>query len=180
MSISHCTCRSFSQSSKPNPWSDSTEEFRRQSFEEDDKLSPLASNLGPIGPPSRSTRQPPAGRGGGTPAPGSVSPGGGSHPSKTSPPIASPQRREPSPVAKSPLLGTAPPGLLPPPDKGLYNTSFRPIQVQATAEFPPTGGVPEATGSSFQTLIPTPMRNPRPPLLATPPGFGHPLMPQGQ
>lgn len=33
----------------------------------------------------------------------------------------SPHRNELSPAAKSPLLGTAPPGLLPPPDKGNNN-----------------------------------------------------------
>ena len=39
---------------------------------------------------------------------------------KTSPTAlnTSPHRNEHSPAAKSPLLGTAPPGLLPPPDKG--------------------------------------------------------------
>ena len=43
----------------------------------------------------------------------------GSRP-KTSPTAlnTSPHRNESSPAAKSPLLGTAPPGLLPPPDKG--------------------------------------------------------------
>ena len=43
----------------------------------------------------------------------------GSRP-KTSPTAlnTSPHRNEHSPAAKSPLLGTAPPGLLPPPDKG--------------------------------------------------------------
>ena len=43
----------------------------------------------------------------------------GSRP-KTSPAgiSASPQRNDMSPAAKSPLLGPAPPGLLPPPDKG--------------------------------------------------------------
>ena len=45
----------------------------------------------------------------------------GSRP-KTSPTAlnTSPHRNEHSPAAKSPLLGTAPPGLLPPPDKGQF------------------------------------------------------------
>ncbi len=168
---------------KPSPWSDSTDtstDFRRQSFEEDNALSHPAANLGPIGPPSRTIRQPQTimggAHGGGTPTPGSFSPGGSQLP-KTSPTGASPQRNELSPAAKSPLLGAAPPGLLPPPDKAMYGASFRPIQFQPS-DFPPPAPTSEGSGS-FQTLIPTPMRNPRPPLLATPPGFGHPLMQQG-
>ena len=47
----------------------------------------------------------------------------GSRP-KTSPTAlnTSPHRNEHSPAAKSPLLGTAPPGLLPPPDKGQFKS----------------------------------------------------------
>lgn len=49
---------------------------------------------------------------------------------KTSPTAlnTSPHRNENSPAAKSPLLGTAPPGLLPPPDKGalLYHALHQP------------------------------------------------------
>ena len=49
----------------------------------------------------------------------------GSRP-KTSPTAlnTSPHRNEHSPAAKSPLLGTAPPGLLPPPDKGNQHLPF--------------------------------------------------------
>ena len=36
----------------------------------------------------------------------------------------SPHRNEHSPAAKSPLLGTAPPGLLPPPEKGTSSHRF--------------------------------------------------------
>lgn len=48
----------------------------------------------------------------------------GSRP-KTSPTAlnTSPHRNEHSPAAKSPLLGTAPPGLLPPPDKGRFKVN---------------------------------------------------------
>ena len=99
---------------KSNPWSDSdlSSDFH-QSFEEEDKLSlSVGSSLGPIGPPSRSGKMMMA-------AGGSFSPP--TPLAKTSPTsilTMSPQRSELSPAAKSPLLGAAPPGLLPPPDKG--------------------------------------------------------------
>ena len=105
------------------------------------------SGLGPIGPPNRqpkSNMTPPlttASSGGSKPSSAppsahSFSPSAAHLPhSKTSPPsasaiggggrdsaggiTASPQlRNELSSVMKSPLLGAAPPGLLPPPDKG--------------------------------------------------------------
>lgn len=77
------------------------------------------------GPPNRSNKQaqPPGSRpGSGMPSLGSFSPGGVQHGMSVSPTGAmspSPQRRESS-STKSPLLGTAPPPLLPPPDsKGM-------------------------------------------------------------
>lgn len=59
----------------------------------------------------------------GTPSGGRSFSPAGSRP-KTSPTglNTSPHRNENSPAAKSPLLGTAPPGLLPPPDKGKFIT----------------------------------------------------------
>lgn len=100
---------------KSNPWSDSdkSSEFH-QSFEEEDKL-PLSVGLGPIGPPSKSSKQTQMTMS----ASGTFSPP--TPLAKTSPTTAlnmSPQRNDLSPAAKSPLLGAAPPGLLPPPDKG--------------------------------------------------------------
>ncbi len=56
-----------------------------------------------------------------------VKSGGPSYsPGRPSPVSASPQRAELSPAAKSPLLGPAPPGLLPPPDKSVYSSVLDP------------------------------------------------------
>ena len=72
---------------------------------------PGPSSAGKQGPPSSSSGR-------------SFSPAG-SRP-KTSPTSlnSSPHRNEHSPAAKSPLLGTAPPGLLPPPDKGTCTCAY--------------------------------------------------------
>lgn len=118
------------------------------------------------------------------------------HP-KTSPPTPSSSlRNEMSPTTKSPLLGTAPPGFLPP-DKSehawsavcnqpvnltwffvcfldLYNATFRPIQMGGGGEYPMLGGDSPnhiLGNNNYPTLVPTPIRGPRPPLLATPPGY---------
>ena len=123
-------------------------------FDDEEKLSPLGggSGLGPIGPPHRqpkSNMTPPltAASGGGSkpssapPSAHGFSPSAAHLPhSKTSPPSASgigggresarginasPQlRNDLSSVMKSPLLGAAPPGLLPPPDKGMYVCAY--------------------------------------------------------
>ncbi len=110
-----------------------------QGFDEEENLSPLGTSLGPICPPNRipkSNMTPPLptmsmSRGSkpssAPPSAHSFSPSAAHLPhSKTSPPSAntgcvniSPQQRgEIASVIKSPLLGAAPPGLLPPPDKG--------------------------------------------------------------
>ena len=123
-----------------------------QGYDEDEKLSPLGTGLGPIGPPSRLSKSnmtpplPAMSMSGGSkpssapPSAHSFSPSAAHLPhSKTSPPSAlggggdvvmgggagggggvniSPQQRnEITSMVKSPLLGAAPPGLLPPPDK---------------------------------------------------------------
>lgn len=59
---------------------------------------------------------------------------------------------------------------------GLYNTTFRPI---GGGDYPLRGGEspnpnPSIHGNnngSYATLVPTPIRGSRPPLLATPPGY---------
>ena len=109
----------------------------RQPFEPEETFP---SNLGPIGPPSKAQKPPVGGLGksggssgpvggrgdvGGRPEGGRFSPIGSRGGVRTSPgggaANMSPQQRssDPSPVAKSPLLGPAPPGgLLPTPEKG--------------------------------------------------------------
>ena len=123
---------------KPNLWLDHDTAIpdHRQAFDEDDRL-PQPPNLGPIGPPSKFSKPPqggvskpiPPGTRGDIGAPGRVEGGRfspiGSRGTRTSPnsgTTASPQRSsDPSPVAKSPLLGPAPPGgLLPTPEKCEY------------------------------------------------------------
>ena len=138
---------SFEKQHKQNPWNE-------VDFPLDEGLS--SGGLGPIGPPpGRSSRPGP-----------SFSPGLPS--SKTSPPTPSfgntPYRSDTSPALKSPLLGPVPPALLPGPEKGLYSSAFQPIQ---PADLP----LGEQGNNSVVTHVPTPVRNPRPPLLATPPGF---------
>eukprot|EP00731_Ephydatia_muelleri_P037731 Em0548g3a len=137
---------SFEKQNKQNLWNE-------LDFPMDEGPS---GGLGPIGPPpGRSSRPGP-----------SFSPGLPS--SKTSPPTPSfgntPYRSDTSPALKSPLLGPVPPALLPGPEKGLYSSAFQPIQ---PADLP-SG---DQGNSSVVTHVPTPVRNPRPPLLATPPGF---------
>ena len=108
----------------------------RQTFEEDDRIPPHAPHLGPIGPPSKISKPPPGsmvksmsvGSSIGSRGDMGRTDGGryspiGSRGTRTSPnssaTTSSPQRSsDPSPVAKSPLLGAAPPGgLLPTPEK---------------------------------------------------------------
>ena len=128
---------------KPSPWMDRdlAATDHRQCFDDEETI-PLAPNLGPIGPPSKIPKPLPPGGSvnmkstpGAPPGPRGGEPGGGggrgegggrfspigprSRASPSSGMTVSPQRStDPSPVAKSPLLGAAPPGgLLPTPEK---------------------------------------------------------------
>ena len=122
---------------KTSPWWDHDKILdTQQSFEDDEKIL-MAPNLGPIGPPSKVQKPPGSASGMKTvpsmaPGPRNEPPGGvrgdpesrfspvmRSHSSPSSGINSSPQRNSnPSPVAKSPLLGAAPPGgLLPTPEK---------------------------------------------------------------
>ena len=128
---------------KSSPWVDRdlAATDHRQCFDDEEKI-PLAPNLGPIGPPSKIPKPlppggslnmkstpgaPPGPRGGEAIGGGGRGEGGGrfspigprSRASPSSGMTVSPQRStDPSPVAKSPLLGAAPPGgLLPTPEK---------------------------------------------------------------
>ena len=85
-----------SQQRRTSPWNEDLSNKEGTDFT-GDNVSP-GSGLGPIAPPSRSSKS------------SAVSPKGQ--------PVPSPQRLlHTPPVAKSPLLGPAPPGLLPLPDK---------------------------------------------------------------
>ena len=123
-------------------------DHHRQPYDGEDRLPPTVSSLGPIGPPSKIPKPPmvggppklvssssvwgrgeigPPGRG--SEVGGRFSPIGSRGGTRTSPSgggvvNVSPQQRssDPSPVAKSPLLGPAPPGgLLPTPEKCEYS-----------------------------------------------------------
>ena len=50
-----------------------------------------------------------------------------------------------------------------------YGNSFRPIH-GVSSEYPADSSS-SSSSSNYQTLVPTPVRNQRPPLLATPPGL---------
>ena len=120
-------------SDKFKPWLDrDVITDHRQTFDEEDRL-PTVPSLGPIGPPGKmskphqggAVKSVPSGTRGDVGAPGRME-GGQFSPigsrARTSPNSGmtmSPQRStDPSPVAKSPLLGPAPPGgLLPTPEK---------------------------------------------------------------